>query len=61
MGLDAAYLCMGVSAAGLSEKEYTKLTNDYTLSLAKILYEANPEMIITYVSGKEQILLRREK
>ncbi|MEO1254953.1 MAG: NAD-dependent epimerase/dehydratase family protein, partial [Bacteroidota bacterium] len=52
VGLNAAYLCMGVSAAGLSEKEYSKLTYDYTLSLAKVLYDANPEMTITYVSGE---------
>jgi len=50
--LDAAYLCMGVSSAGLSETEYSKLTYDYTLSLAKVLYECNPGISITYVSGQ---------
>ncbi len=51
-GIDAAYLCMGVSAAGLSEEKYTELTYDYTLALAKSLYSHNPQMTCTYVSGK---------
>jgi len=51
-GIDAAYLCMGVSAAGLPEVEYTKFTYDYTLALAKVLSEVNPQMTIVYVSGQ---------
>lgn len=51
-GIDACYLCMGVSAAGLSEEKYTEFTYDYTLSLATALLEANPEMTCTYVSGQ---------
>ena len=49
---DAAFCCMGVSAANLNEVDYTKMTYDYTLSLANTLYELNPEMTITYVSGQ---------
>ena len=51
-GYDAAYLCMGVSAAGMSEEKYTKVTYDYTLALAKKLLELNPDMTCTYVSGQ---------
>jgi uncharacterized protein YbjT (DUF2867 family) len=51
-GYSAAYLCMGVSAAGMSEDKYTEITRDYTLALAKTLYDINPEMTITYVSGE---------
>ena len=51
-GIDAAYLCMGVSAAGLSEEAYTKFTYDYTMALAKILLAINPEMTLIYVSGQ---------
>ena len=51
-GIDAAYLCMGVSAAGLSEEEYTKRTYDYTLALAEVLHQINPQMTIIYVSGQ---------
>lgn len=51
-GYDACFLCMGVSAAGMSEETYFKLTNRYTLSLATILLKQNPGMVCTYVSGQ---------
>lgn len=51
-GFDACYMCMGVSAAGLNEVRYTKITYDYTLALAKELIKLNDEMTITYVSGE---------
>lgn len=50
-GFDAAYLCMGVSAGGMSTEKYTEITYDYTLALANTLYDINPSMTITYVSG----------
>ena len=43
---------MGVSAAGLSEEEYDKMTCGYTMALAKELYSLNPQMTFTYVSGQ---------
>lgn len=51
-GIDAAYLCMGVSAAGLSEEKYTELTYGYTLALGKTILSHNPEVTCTYVSGQ---------
>jgi uncharacterized protein YbjT (DUF2867 family) len=51
-GYDAAYLCMGVSAAGLDETRYTEITYLFTINLAKTLYGLNPKMTITYVSGQ---------
>ena len=51
-GYDACYACMGVSAAGLNEADYTKMTYDFTLALAKELYSINPEMTFNYVSGQ---------
>ncbi|WP_258103608.1 NAD-dependent epimerase/dehydratase family protein [Marinoscillum sp. MHG1-6] len=51
-GYDAAYLCMGISAAGLNEAQYTKITYDYTLALAKELVALNPQMTCIYVSGE---------
>lgn len=50
-GYDAAFLCMGVSAVGMSEEKYHHLTYDFTLALAKPLQELNPNMTCTYVSG----------
>lgn len=51
-GIDAAYLCMGISAAGLSEEKYSEITHDYTLELAKTLLKLNENMSCTYVSGQ---------
>jgi len=48
---DACYFCMGVSAGGMKEADYKKITYDYTLSLAKLLVKLNPQMTFTYVSG----------
>jgi len=51
-GYDACYACMGVSAAVMSEAEYTKMTYSYTMALANELVKINPEMTFTYVSGE---------
>ncbi len=51
-GYDACFFCMGISAAGLSEEQYRKVTYDYTLALAKTLVEINRHMTFTYVSGQ---------
>jgi len=50
-GYDACFACMGVSAAGMKEEKYRKLTYDYTLALARVLVDQNPEMTFNYVSG----------
>lgn len=50
-GYDACYACMGVSAAGMKEEQYKKLTYDFTLSLAKELLQINKDMTFNYVSG----------
>ncbi len=51
-GYTACYACMGVSSAGMKEAEYTRLTYDFTLALARELYTMNPKMTFTYVSGQ---------
>ena len=50
-GYDACFFCLGVSAAGMSEAEYTRLTYDLTLGWAKVLARINPAMTFIYVSG----------
>ena len=50
-GYNACYFCAGVSSVGKSEKEYTHITYDLTLSFANALVQLNPEMVFTYVSG----------
>ncbi len=51
-GYDACYFCLGVSAAGLKEDQYRKITYDYTLNLARTLLDLNPKMTFIYVSGE---------
>lgn len=51
-GYDACFFCLGVSAAGLSEAAYRRLTYDLTLSIAGVLAGRNPGMTFTYVSGQ---------
>jgi len=50
-GYDACFFCLGVSSAGMSEAEYTRLTYDLTLGWAKVLARVNPAMTFIYVSG----------
>jgi len=49
--VDACFFCLGVSAAGLTEAEYTRRTYDLTLSAARALAAASPRLVFVYVSG----------
>jgi uncharacterized protein YbjT (DUF2867 family) len=51
-GLDACFYCLGVSSAGLSEAEYTRVTHDFTLAAAHAVLAASPGPTFTYVSGE---------
>lgn len=50
-GYDACFFCLGVSAAGMTEVEYTRITYDATLAAAKVLARLSPSMTFIYVSG----------
>lgn len=50
-GFDACFFCLGVSSVGMNEADYTRVTYDLTLSVARLLLELNPAMTFTYVSG----------
>jgi len=50
-GYNACFFCLGVSAAGMNQTEYTRLTYDLTLGWAKVLAPINPAMTFIYVSG----------
>lgn len=52
LGYDACFFCLGISAAGLNEEQYKKITFDYTMSLANTLFEINHEITFNYVSGQ---------
>lgn len=50
-GFDACFFCLGVSAAGLTEEQYRRVTYDITLAAAQTLARLNPGMTFIYVSG----------
>src|SRR5580704_18949501 len=50
-GYDACFFCLGVSAAGMTEAAYRRVTYDLTLAVARTLVERSPGMTFLYVSG----------
>ncbi|MFO0745480.1 MAG: epimerase [Myxococcota bacterium] len=50
-GLDACFFCLGVSAAGMKEADYSRITYDVTLAAARALIAQNKDMTFIYVSG----------
>jgi uncharacterized protein YbjT (DUF2867 family) len=51
-GYDACFFCLGVSAAGMTEAVYYRLTYDLTISAASALAELSPKLTFCYVSGE---------
>ena len=51
-GYDACLFCLGVSAAGMSEAEYTRITYDVTIAAAETLARVSPGLTFIYVSGE---------
>lgn len=51
-GYDACFFCAGVSSVGKNEAEYTHITYDTTLVVAKVLAQ-NPNMVFNFVSGAQ--------
>lgn len=50
-GYNTCFFCMGISSAGLSEKEYNRITYDLTLYVAGFLLAINNKMTFCYISG----------
>ena len=50
-GYDACFFCLGVSSAGMNEQDYTRITYDLTLTVARTLLKLNTNMTFVYVSG----------
>jgi uncharacterized protein YbjT (DUF2867 family) len=50
-GYDACFYCAGVSSAGMSESDYSRITYDTTIRFAQKLASLNPQMTFIYVSG----------
>ena len=51
-GFDACLFSLGVTALGLTEAQYTTITYDLTLSVARTLARLNPGIAFVYVSGQ---------
>ncbi|HSA55718.1 MAG TPA: NAD-dependent epimerase/dehydratase family protein [Gemmatimonadaceae bacterium] len=51
-GFGACFLCLGVTAVGRSEAEYTAVTYDLTLAIASPVVRLNPGITLVYVSGQ---------
>jgi len=50
-GHDACFYCLGVTAVGLDEASYSRLTYDLTLVAARAYLAANPAGTFCYISG----------
>lgn len=50
-GYDACFFCLGVSSAGMTEAEYTRVTHDIALAAAQTLVRTSPGMTFIFVSG----------
>jgi len=50
-GHDACLFCLGVSSAGMSERDYTRVTFDLTMAVAQALVKVDPSVTFVYVSG----------
>jgi uncharacterized protein YbjT (DUF2867 family) len=48
---NACFFCLGVSAVGLSENEYHRITYDLTTRAAQALLQAHTDFTFCYVSG----------
>ena len=51
-GYDATFFCLGVSAVGMKEDAYRRVTRDLTLSVAQTLAAVNPGSTFCYISGQ---------
>lgn len=50
-GYDACFYCMGISALGMDEESYSKITYEATKAFADLLHSLNPNSVFIYVSG----------
>jgi uncharacterized protein YbjT (DUF2867 family) len=50
-GFDACFFCLGVSAVGMTEEQYSHITYDLTLGAASTLVRLNPSMVFIFVSA----------
>ena len=49
---DACFHCMGITSFGHNKKYYYKVTFEMTKEITDLVYEINPNAMMTYVSGE---------
>jgi uncharacterized protein YbjT (DUF2867 family) len=49
LDVDACLWCLGVTSAGMTETEYTRITHDYTIAAARAL---DPRVTFVFISGQ---------
>jgi uncharacterized protein YbjT (DUF2867 family) len=47
----ACFFCLGVTSAGMTERDYERVTYGITLAAAETLCRLNPQMVFVYISG----------
>jgi uncharacterized protein YbjT (DUF2867 family) len=50
-GFDACFFCLGVSALGMTEEQYTRVNYDLTIGVARTLLRTSSNVTFIYVSG----------
>lgn len=50
-GIDAVFFCLGVSSGGMTEAEYTRLSYELPMSVAKMLITTSPQLTFCFISG----------
>jgi uncharacterized protein YbjT (DUF2867 family) len=50
-GFNACFFCLGVTSAGMSEEDYSRVTYGITHAAAETLCRLNPQMTFVFVSG----------
>lgn len=50
-GYHMVFFCLGISAGGMKEEDYKRITYDYTLHFAKAYQAVNPQGSFIYISG----------
>src|ERR1700759_901854 len=50
-GYDACFYCAGISSAGMSEADYTRITFETPLQFANTLLPRNPGLVFGHITG----------
>lgn len=50
-GYNSCFFCLGISAGGMKENDYHRITVDLTLNFAEAVLKQSPGLVFCYVSG----------